>query len=219
MKKVVLKRPASDKEIWMKLFKKAKLIILLAGVFGMSAANALLYVEPYIGYRMMATEVNTSAGTAAYSWDGVGMGARLGASFLMFAGGVQYEMGSRSSSLDDALGGVAAGDTGTEYDDTNLGAFVAFTGLPLINVWGTYFFNSTLETTASNDASDVGAELSGGGYGVGAGFTGLPFLSINLDYRMYTYDESTNAAGNTLKLTNEYEATEIMLSVSSPWDF
>ena len=69
----------------MKLFKKAKLIILLAGVFGMSAANALLYVEPYIGYRMMATEVNTSAGTEAYSWEGVVMGARLGASFLMFA--------------------------------------------------------------------------------------------------------------------------------------
>ena len=137
----------------------------------------------------------------------------------MFAAGVQYEMGTYSESLDTSIGGVASGDTSIERDGTNLGAFVAFTGLPLVNVWGTYFFNSSLETSASNDSGDIGEKLNGGGYGLGAGFTGLPFISINLDYRMYTYDEAENAAGNTTTLTNEYDATEIMLSVSSPWDF
>lgn len=204
----------------MKLTKKSNLLLAMVAFFGwVSAAQAILYVEPYVGYRLNATEVNTSAGTAAYSWDGVGMGARLGGSFLMFAAGLQYEMGSYEESLDEAIGGVAAGSTNTEYDTTNLGAFVAFTGLPLINVWGTYFFSSELEYSASSDATDIGSTINGSGYGVGAGFTGLPFLSINLDYRMYAYDEATNAAGVTQTLTNEYESSEIMLSISSPWDF
>lgn len=194
---------------------------MLIGFFGwVGAANALLYVEPYAAYRL-GTQTRTIA-NSEYEWStkGTAIGARLGTSIIpLITMGVQYEMGSRDQSLDVGPTGTTTGDTGSEFDDTHLGIFAAFTSLPLFNVWGTYFLSSELEYTKDNNASTVGTVLSGGGYGVGAGFTGLPFLSINVDYRMFSYDESETSAGVTSTLTNEVDVTEIMLSVSSPWDF
>ena len=178
--------------------------------------NALLYVEPYAAYRL-GTQIKTQSGFEYEASKGTAIGARLGTSIIpLITLGVQYEMGSRDQSLDVGPTGTTTGDTGNEFDDTHLGIFAAFTSLPLINVWGTYFLDSELEYSVSNNANVIGATFSGSGYGVGAGFTGLPFLSLNLDYRMFTYDEFKTAAGVTSTLTNDVEVTEIVLSVSSP---
>lgn len=205
----------------MKLTKKSNLLLAMIAFFGwISAAQALLYVEPYAAYRL-GTQTQTQSGFE-YEWasKGTALGARLGTSIIpLITMGVQYEMGSRDESLDVGPTGTTTGDTGDEFDDTHLGIFAAFTSLPLINVWGTYFLSSKLEYSASNTASNVGSSFNGSGYGVGAGFTGLPFLSLNVDYRMFSYDELETAAGVTSTLTNSVDVSEIMISVSSPWDF
>lgn len=203
----------------MKTLKNSKMLLFFLGLFGfMSSANALLYVEPYAGYRL-STQTNTVAGVEyEYGQDGVALGARLGTSLIpLITVGLQYEMGSFAES-NEAGTGLTLGDNGDEYDTTYMGAFAAFTSLPLINVWASYFFSAEDEITKSNTAASVGNVYSGSGYGVGAGFTGLPFLSINLDYRMFTFDE-LESSGTTTTLTNEFDTTQIMLSVSSPWDF
>lgn len=184
----------------------------------MSSANALLYVEPYAGYRMASFDLTVAGRNLEYAQSGVGYGARLGTSLIpLITVGLQYELGSYALDLD--TDGVTSSLDNDEYDSTHMGIFAAFTSLPLINVWGSYFFDSSLERTAGTN--NVGNTFNGSGYGVGAGFTGLPFLSINLDYRMFTYDELETAAGvtTTLDADSERDVTEVMLSISSPWDF
>lgn len=203
----------------MQVMKKFKLMAAFVAFFGwVSAAQALLYLEPYAGYRLSSFDITAAGQTYEFSQSGIGYGARVGTSLIPFITvGLQYEMGTYGLDLDTS--GVTSNLSTEEYDSTHMGIFAAFTSLPLVNVWGTYFLSSNLEVSKAG-SNAVGDTIKGSGYGLGAGFTGLPFLSINVDYRMFSYDKFESAAGveSSLAAGSERDVTEIMLSISSPWD-
>lgn len=203
-----------------------KLLLMAIFLMASTAANALLWVEPYVGYQLSTdkyTRTNSGILNGEYETaaSGAVYGAKVGISSMGFAGGLHYEMGSLGLGDLTSASGATTSLTG-DYDTTNIGAFVTFTMLPLVNLTASYYFSAEREITANSNASLVGQKSNGNGFGLGAGFTLLPFISINAEFRMLTFDEETSAAGVvTTYPTNTYTATDeqsILLSVSVPFD-
>ncbi len=201
--------------------------ILFVSLFFASNSHALLWLEPYIGYGTGGFELTLSNlgiygitdGKYEVDTSGPLYGAKIGASVFLFAFGLQYETGSIKEKMASFPAGSVANTATDEYDTTHLGAFVTFTGAPLINVWANYFFDVKYEETKG----DIGDELTGTGYGLGLGFTGLPFVSLNLEYRKSTIDEEKDVStATTTKLpsaySSVYDVTTIIFSVSAPFD-
>ena len=175
------------------------------------SANALIHVEPYLGYNMISGE-NSNSTITKYDFGGVNYGARLGLTALGFMGGLDYSMGSGDWETE-----TLNTKTTVDSSQTKLGVFAGYELPILLRAWATYFVNvkQEIESGANN-----GREYSGSGFGLGVGFTGLPFVSVNLEYKQYSYDEYESAAGTTVTIdgANKIDLNEIMLSVSLPLD-
>ena len=176
-----------------------KLLIAFMFLFSVTA-NAGLVIEPLVGYGLSGTftDKNVTPNTEK-EFSGVEFGGRLGYSFLGAMAGVHYSMGTKTF---DSSG------TGSEvdYDISNLGVFVGYQAPILIKAWATYYLDHKAEATINNSAY----ETSGSAIAFGAGYTGLPFVSLNVEYRMVTYDEEVSG-GTTTALTTKNEATEIFI--------
>lgn len=196
---------------------------LLLLVFMISTAHAGVLVEPYLGYRFGSGEIDVTNsgllnGTYKYALSGYNLGGRLGYSFLGVFGALDYSIGKLEEESDGTPAGVTVTDKKDEYDTTNIGLTVGYEFPVFLRAWGTYFLKSELEETTDSNPDTY----EGSGFGVGIGFTSIPIIDLNLEIRKFSYDEVTDNSGTTSLPSNtasELETTEIMLSVSAPFDF
>lgn len=186
--------------------------ILLASLFLFAtSAQAGFLIEPYVGFGISSGE-NSNTAKVEYDQTAPFLGARVGYQTLGFMFGLDYTKGMEAD-FDTKVGSVTST---TDLDQSTFGVFVGYNLPVMLRVWGAYYFDTTLE---QQSGAGTGDEISGNGIGLGAGFTGLPFVSLNLEYRMMTLDESKdNSTGTTTKLTgtDEVDYNQIMLSVSLP---
>jgi hypothetical protein len=171
-------------------------------------------LEPYVGYVLGGNE-NEVAGTSQHDVDYSSpmLGARLGYRALGLMAGFEYNM--LSTSWEDQVAPIAAD---VDYKHSNMGIYVGYNFPIMLRVWGTYYFSSKAEVDSGSSAGD---EYTGNGKVIGVGFTGLPFLSINLEYRTFTYDEYEDiSAGTTSSLSgvSEVSGKEIAIGISIPFE-
>jgi len=185
-----------------------KIFTALAGLLLTFNAHSSFLIEPSIGY-ILSGDLERRSTKADYS--GLTYGARLGFDYLGFMGGVEYSLASYEyeyTAPEDEKG------TTQDIDASHLGVFLGYNLPVMFRVWGTYYFQNTSEL---GGGSSNGDELSGSGLGLGLGYTGLPFLSLNLEYKKYSYDEYEDISdGTTETLSEEFETSEIIFSVSFP---
>ena len=186
----------------MKSFKLLSLAALSL-ILSLAAApvKAALLIEPHLAYNVTASgDATLTSTTYEYSYSGPQVGARLGYQMLGLMAGMDY---TRSSY-----------DFKSEYSNTSskesfgrneIGVFVGYNLPILLRFWGTYYFSNN----SKNSAGTV--KYSGNTKELGVGFTALPFLSLNLMYRMVTFDKSNGAA-----LASDINLNEIVFGVSLP---
>lgn len=193
------------------------LLILLT-----QTSYAGIHLEPYLGYAVDAGTEQTNNGIKTEnSMNYIELGARAGWEMLGLSIGVDGNFTPTTFDIDTEKPSKANGTV--DYKSHNLGAFIGYE-LPLLRVWGAYYFASQITYDKDRDTStgdSTGDELSGNGYGLGVGFTGLPLVAVNLEYRANSYDEyKDSSAGNTIKYpsggSSVIDAHSILLSVSIP---
>jgi len=196
------------------------LLILLT-----QTSYAGVHLEPYVGYAVSAGTEQTNNGTKIEStMNYFELGGRAGWEMMGLSFGFDGNFTPTSYDIDIEKPTKASGTV--DYKSHNLGAFISFE-LPLLRVWGTYYFASQLSYDKDRDTSvsdSTGDSLNGSGYGVGVGFTALPMLAINLEYRANSYDEyKDKSSGVTTKYpaggASSVDAHSILLSVSVPFHF
>lgn len=186
--------------------KKYKILGLAGSCFAIlliasPAAKAALLIEPHLGYNVSGSgDANFTSTYYEYNYSGPQFGARLGYQGLGLMAGMDYT----HSSYDFESKFVGSAST-ESYGRNEIGVFVGYNFPILVRAWGTYYFSNKSE----NDAGNV--RYSGNTKELGVGFTALPFLSINLMYRMVTFDKLNNS-----NLPSEINLNEIVFGVSLP---
>jgi len=189
---------------------KNSLLLLFAFLALSSQSQALILIDPYVGYKLTSGE-NGSSPATQYDYNSLSYGTRLGLKKLGFSLGLDYSMAS--SDLEASLGNI---NTAESHDQKILGVFLGYDLPAMFRVWGTYVLDVEFEDT---DGSDSGDTLNGSGIGLGLGYTGLPFVSINFEYKMYTIDEATSSGvTSNLAANAEIDLKEMMVSLSVPFD-
>lgn len=166
-----------------------------------SSAYAGLLIEPHWGYNLVGKVDGISGAT---KFNGNQYGARIGAQSFGFMGGLDY---THSAFTYKTVAPVAS----DEKSRDQIGVFAGYKFPILLRFWGAYnFFDKTKQT--ANGANHVsGYYTKGHGTTAGIGFTGLPFLSVNLEYKTSSYNDSSAGALNP-KVTTK----EVVLGVSIP---
>jgi len=170
-----------------------KKILILLYLFTLPA-QARLVLDGHIGYGISNNFETT--GVKDVSYDGAVLGARIGVSlfsFILVGGDLSYS------------------DNKFEYTDTttdigykipaprlDYGIFFGFELPIMLRFWGSYYLKSDLQIK-----DQFGTELEGKAYGVGVGWTLLPFVSINGEYRMYEYNQSTGSNSDLPPLSDD----------------
>jgi hypothetical protein len=187
----------------MKMLKNLKLMAVVLGALMLTNTSfASLLLEPHVGYNISGSGTNNGL---EVDYSGPQYGARVGYQNFGFMTGIDYT--ASSGEVDMKLAGVK---TTQDFSTNDFGVFVGYNFPILIRVWGTYYFNNTMELKSSN------VEYSGNTKELGVGFTALPFLSVNVMYRMVTHDEVKSSTG-TASLS-DYNYNEIVLGVSLPFN-
>ena len=191
--------------------KLGKITFLL--LFASSTSWAAIRVEPLLGYRLFGgVNSQTPDGDdrfreteSDYSGPvfGVKVGYPLPLPLFGFVVGADVRLGSVTTKLD-----LERSLKTTDLKTTDIGVFVGFTTLPLLNFWLSYFFSSEWEKEEEEVGRAEGSFSGWGGKGIGlgAGFTAFPFISFNVEYNKYTFDNETPSASGS----------DILLSVSLP---
>jgi hypothetical protein len=214
--------------------KKSLIVTLITIMFSASSYGSLM-IEPYLGYTFGGGEQDLGGNSKYdYSYHHPMLGLRLGGSLLGFMAGLDYSGSLLSSFSMDVE--QKAGSSTTDYNDdvnkTQFGLFVGYDFPILLRAWATYYLSAKLEgesavAAGTNQIYTTNYSESGSGIGFGVGFTPLPLISVNLEYRKFTYDEWENSTGNpssgtfgdsTYPTYKDVELTEILLSVSLPFD-
>lgn len=175
-------------------------------------ANASLLIEPHLGYNVYSS---TSMGTDTIDYNGAQYGARLGLQSLGFMGGLDYTHSSYTATTKPASG---TSDKDERKRD-ELGVFVGYKFPVLVRAWIGYNFLAKESQTALGPTSGnvVGDYYKGHSTEIGVGFTGIPFLSLNLSYKMLSYDQHFDPKkGATSALNPKFEPKEIILGISIP---
>lgn len=173
---------------------------LFALVLTINTASASLLIEPHVAFNLNGSGEGTAGSTThKYEYNGPQFGARVGYQGLGLMAGFDY---TRSSyDFEDTFAGTGVTQS---FNRNEMGIFAGYEFPILIRAWGAYYFSNT----AKNDKGD---EYTGNTKELGVGFTALPLLSVNLMYRMVTWDEI-----NSSKLTDDINVNEIVLGVSLP---
>lgn len=183
-------------------------LVALAIIVTATTANASILIEPHVGY--VASGGDSSFSGADYSYTGPQYGARLGLKHLGLMGGFAYTH-STFSNKKTALG---ISLTAKQKQD-EMGVFVGYNAPILIRAWLGYFF-STKNTYTDNGHGANGLFYKGNTTEIGLGFTPLPLLSLNVSYRMLSFDK-VGAGGIEATLSEKYEPKEIVVGVSLPF--
>ena len=201
------------------IFKK--LVMLSVFLFSFSVKAGFL-LDPYLGYSVgennqTLSNVGVLNGDYKYSNNGIRYGSRVGIEYLGIMGGIDYGMGTTKRKLETAPPFVTAAEH--EYKIKQIGAFIGYNLPFLLRAWGTYYFSYDWEVDGG-----AGEKLSGSAFALGVGFTGLPLVSINLEYKSFTFDESRDESTGVItkyptSQRSEIEGSEVMLSVSIPLNF
>ena len=184
-----------------------------------SISHAGVLLEPYIGFQVNNAE-DSNATKTDYSWANVALGGKVGYQFLGFMAGGMYEFAPMNFDVDVTSG---TSKYTIESQSKGWGFFAGYEFPILLRAYGTYFLKKEIRHKQANSAAGIvsGDEFCGTGMGFGVGYTGLPFISINAEYRMYTYDEQksgTTGIDTALTGTNEIDGNEIFINVSLPFD-
>lgn len=181
-----------------------KALVLAFGLIA-NVAHASLLVEPHLGFNISGSGDNGKTGSAKeeYDYSGAQYGLRVGYQNLGFMAGMDFTRSSYDQ--DYTTSGVT---TVGEIGRNEWGIFAGYNLPILLRAWAAYYFSNTAKDSKLNN------EMSGSTTELGVGFTGLPFLSLNLMYRMVSYDDYTNSAGaeSSIDVTNH----EFVLGVSIP---
>ena len=199
---------------------KGFLLLFFLSFFALNSAQAGILIEPYIGFSLAGTGDFTAGSNQydeSYSTFPT-LGGRLGFGTMGFMAGVDYSM----QSFD-----LTSTRNVTEFEDAvskkQLGVFVGYNLPMMLRFWGTYYLSSSLEgedPASATTVIDVREEFSdGGGYALGVGFTGFPFISINLEYRTIEYDKYELNGVTVSNYNEKLDLSEVMISVSAPFDF
>lgn len=183
--------------------------LLLTTFLTVSTANALVYLEPYVGLQFGSGDNTVNDFDLSSS---AAMGLRVGGSFTMFAAGLEYSIWNTDYEV------LSVPPTKSNMDIKNLGLFFRINPpvIPL-HFFARYIFDSKAELPDATGATSD-KEYSGSGYGLGVGFTGLPFICINAEMNMLSWDEVEKVNGTTGTLANKKDSTTYALSVSVPFD-
>lgn len=175
-------------------------------------ANAGFLVEPHIGYNLHSS---TKVGTDTLSSHGGQYGARLGFQHLGIMGGLDY---THAIYITETKPSSGTSDFDEKKRD-ELGVFVGYKFPVLLRAWMGYNFlakesQSKLGPTSGNA---IGNYNKGHSTELGLGFTGFPFISINLSYKMISYDKNYDPTNNKTSVLNPKIAPkEVILGISLP---
>lgn len=177
--------------------------LLTLGIVAITAltsfsAKASLLIEPHLGYNIYG---NADYGTTTTKYNGAQYGARLGFQQLGLMAGLDYTHSAFTYKM--TIPGFSEFSQDQKRDQ--IGIFAGYNFPILLRAWVGYYFSDKTKAADSTFLKGSGTEL-------GLGFTGLPFLSINLQYRMSTYDEDEEGT-----LSPELDTKEIVLGISAPF--
>lgn len=196
----------------MKLIKNSPIAFAAATILMCASltANAGLLIEPHLGYNLHSS---TKKGTDTLSYNGAQYGARLGMQKLGFMGGLDYTHSNYTVETKPISG---ASDKDEKKRD-ELGLFVGYKFPVLVRAWLGYNFlaKETQTKLGPTSGTKAGEYYKGHSTEVGVGFTGLPFVSINLSYKMLSYDKQNDTV-RTTALNPKFEPKEIILGISFP---
>lgn len=217
------------------MFKKSIYTLIALLFLSVSTAQAGFLIEPILGYNMGSGDATCTSpcDTIELSASNVEFGGRLGytiglAGFdLMFGG--QANMGSSETEF-TVKAGSATGSATSDQSTLSYGAFVGFELPIMFRGWATYYLavdatdgedgdKSQTNISSGNVTYDNNDVLKGSGFGLGLGYTGLPFLSLNVEYRTYTFKKYTDASDSDTEKdlnTGDVSASDIVVSVSFP---
>ena len=201
----------------------SKILFMMLFLLVLPVARAGINIEPYLGYMSGTSELTFYGIPFEMSYKTPMIGGRLGYGMMGLSLGVDYSQSVSSFEWEQEKPATTAVPDKMDY--TNLGIYVGYKFPMMFRVWGTYFIKSEFEVATPHPGSNAGDKWTGAGYALGAGWTGFPLVALNLEYRMITFDEQTNAStGVVTKLPvagilTKVENKEIMISLSLPLDF
>lgn len=182
-----------------------------------TTANASFLVEPHVGY--IASGGISSYNNLKFDYTGPQYGARLGVKYLGVMGGFDY---TRSSfSLKQTMNAAPFTSGSGKQKQEELGIFVGYNAPVMLRAWIGYYFSTKMTQTETTTTGTNGDWLKGKTTEIGLGFTPFPVISINLVYRMLSFDKAHDASPGAVPadstLTTKYEPKEIVLGVSVPF--
>lgn len=193
------------RKVWYSL-----IAVLAIATFSSISACAGLLVEPHVGYNLHSS---TTKETDKIDYNGVQYGARLGVQSFGFIGGIDYTHSNYTATTKPASG---TSDKDERKRD-ELGVFAGYKFPVLVRAWVGYNFlaKETQTKLGPTSGTKVGEYYKGHSTEFGVGFTGLPFVSVNLSYKMLSYDKQNDTV-KTTALNPKFEPKEIVLGVSFP---
>ncbi|MBF0315723.1 MAG: hypothetical protein HQK50_01815 [Oligoflexia bacterium] len=201
-------------------------VLLASMLMGLttSIAFAGILLEPYLGKSLNGkgdTEYELLGLKFPYkhSYDSITYGGRVGADIQKVQFGVDYSM--QNFSLESEYSGAKGKD---KVAKTQTGVFLGYGPQPWLRIWGLYIFESEVE---GKDPLNAAASVQfvydqikfskGGGYGIGVGLMPNQYISINIEYRAIEYDEETIRGLTVTNMTNKFDLSELLVSVSLPF--
>jgi hypothetical protein len=198
-----------------------KICIILVLILS-SNANSELLIEPFLGYAFGSTDQTLSNkgalnGHYKFTTKGYDLGARIGFQKFGFMVGLEGEIGKETENPD--IFPVANAANKEDYSVTKVGIFAGFNFPILLRLWATYYLQVEKEITKGESK---GNQFEGDGISFGVGYTGFPFISLNAEFRSYTFDEESldglhfDLPNSTFSINKQ---KSILLSISVPLDF
>jgi hypothetical protein len=175
------------------------------------SANAILHVEPHLGYALLGIGQDENVPAKTLQYNGAQYGLKLGAQYLNGMAGIDFN----HSSFDQLTNGYT-----NDFSRNEFGMFAGYNFPAIARIWITYFFSSTSTANSSSDLIASGDKYEGYAMEIGGGYNGLPYVSLNLAIRFVTLNEFITSSSTTkLSGSNEINNHELVFSVSSPFNF
>ncbi|MGZ3808652.1 MAG: outer membrane beta-barrel protein [Bacteriovorax sp.] len=186
-------------------------LLIIAYFLTAISASANVLIEPHLGYNLSGGQknYNYSGFNVTTKYTGPQYGARVGYSFHGLMAGGAYT----HSTFD--LKATASGVTNTSKEkQDDLGIFIGYSAPVLLRAWATYYFSSKMTETEGPSKGDWN---KGHTTELGIGFTPMPLVSLNLMYRMVSFDKQS-VSGVETAMSPKYEPTELVLGMSIPFN-
>lgn len=191
----------------MKHFKIIFITLFLSFSF---SANAILHVEPHLGYNLFGLGHSDDVPATTVLYNGGQYGLKLGAEYLNAMAGLDYN----HSSFNQLTSGYK-----NDFSRNEIGVFAGYSFPAIARFWVTYFFSLNSEASSTSDLIATGSSYKGHSLELGGGYNGIPYVSFNILLRFITLNEYVTSSSTTqLSGSSEISSNELVLSVSSPFN-